>query len=119
MVYLFTSVEENSGEELQNRKIHVTIEDTLSHKYSVVKNQVANVKNGYDPNINEPTEEMKVCQAMYDIIHKIDVGVAIPYADRIGGFDIDNYRNNDKFFNMIMGFTVSKFMREKKMLMVI
>jgi primase-polymerase (primpol)-like protein len=114
MVYLFTSVDEKGGQELQNRKIQITIEDSRAHKYSIVQNQVQNVMNGYDPYLNEPTEDMLICQAMFSIFHKQDFGVAIPFADRIEGYDIKNVRNNDKFYNMIMGFTLSKYMQRER-----
>jgi len=114
MVYLFSSVEEKGGQELQNRKIQVTIEDSRAHKYSIVQNQTITVMNGYDPYLNEPTEDMLICQAIFHKLHEQDFGVAIPFADRIEGFDIKNVRNNDKFFNMIMGFTLSKYMQREK-----
>lgn len=111
ILYLFTSVEEQGGQELQNRKVQVTIEDTLSHKFGIVNNQKINVKCGYDPYLNTPTEDMLICQAIFNKYHIIDYGVAIPFADRIEGYDLKNVRNNDKLFAMIMGFTLSKFMQ--------
>lgn len=113
ILYLFTSVEEHGGQELQNRKVQVTVEDSLSHKYGIVNNQKINVKRGYDPYLNIITEEMLICQAIFNKYHTIDFGVAIPYADRIEGYDLKNVRNNDKLFAMIMGFTLSKFMQRE------
>lgn len=113
-MYLFSSVEEKGNEELQNRKIQVTIEDSLAHKHGIVENQVNVVQNGFDPYLNAPNHEMLVSQAIFAKLHDQDFGVAIPYADRIKGYDLKNVRNNDKLFSMIMGFTLSKFMQREK-----
>lgn len=114
ILYLFTSVEEKGGDELQNRKIQVTIEDSRAHKERIIKSQSLTIQNGYDPYLNAPTKGMLICQAIFNIIHKEDFGVAIPFADRIIGYDLKNVRNNDKLFSLIMGFTLSKFMQREK-----
>jgi len=112
-VILFTSVEDQTGEELGDRQLNTTVDDSMEQDYSVFDMQVQKAMTGLDPRLNN-TENILVCQALFDYWAKNLSKIIIPYANRIVWNDKKHRRNFDMFLDMIRGFTLSKFMQRGK-----
>ena len=108
-----TSVDSQGGNELQNRQMSYTVDESRQQDEAVFDMQNDKAMTGENPELKN-TEELLICQAMFDIWATNIITVVIPFADKIIWNNKENRRNYDMFLDIIKGFTMCNFMKRKK-----
>lgn len=108
-----TSVESTVSDQLLNRQLTFSTNNSPEQKEKIFEMQRAEAKRGR-MSIIEVTREVLICRRIYSQLKENTFEVKIPFADRIDIKDKSDARIFTKFLDMIRGYTILKFMQREK-----
>ena len=113
-VWWIAKKEGTGDDQVQNRMLTCWIDESAGQDKRVLAAKQA--RELLDPDsIAEESEELRVCRAIWEILHDRTIWVIIPYSQRIRFSAITNRRNPDMLYDLIKSHAALFFMqREQK-----
>lgn len=112
LIWLFTNVGSVGSEQLLNRQLTFNTENTPEVKNAALEKRLQDSEDGINRNI-AVTHRVLVCRNIFGIIKDNFFKIKIPFAKRIKLKDNSDLRIVNKFLDMIVGYTILKFMQRE------